>query len=272
MSLRRKAKHLAYIYGVLPNKRLGQNFLVDSHFLEHMCSYATLQPSDTVLEVGAGLGFLTGMLTQKSKSVIAVEVDARLVQVLKNELADVDNLELLAGDIFKVALPPFNKVVSNPPFSISSPLIFWLLGKSFECAVLTLQNEFAQRLDAPVDSEGYGRLAVFTYYHAAVELLEAVPKEAFYPSPEVDAAMVGLRPKDPHPFKVEDEGIFNDVVRTLFTQRNRKVRKALLPLLRKRGASGAEAQKSADLLPCHSKRVRELAPEDFGALANALLA
>jgi 16S rRNA (adenine1518-N6/adenine1519-N6)-dimethyltransferase len=272
MSLLRKAKHLTRIYGVLPKKRLGQNFLVDSRFLEHVCSYAQLQQSDSVLEVGPGLGFLTGLLAQRSKRVIAVEVDTRLVQVLENELANVNNLELLEGDILKATLPPFNKVVSNPPFSISSPLVFWLLGKFFERSVLTFQKEFAERLDAPVDSEPYGRLTVLTYYYAEVELLETVPKEAFYPPPEVDATIVRLKPKNPRAFIVNDEEHFNDVVRILFTQRNRKVRKAVLPLLGRRGARGLEAQKKADRLPCHNKRVRELAPEDFGALANELLA
>lgn len=269
MSLHRKAERLTRIYGVPPKKRLGQHFLADTRFLERMCSYADVQQSDVVLDVGAGLGFLTGILAQRSRRVIAVEVDAKLMQVLETELADVDNVELLEGDILKVTLPHFNKVISNPPFSISSPLAFWLLGKSFDCAVLTFQKEFAERLDAPADSEAYGHLTVFTYYYAEVELLEPVPKEAFYPAPEVDATIVRLRLRKPHPFMVKDEGLFNEVVRVLFTQRNRKVRKAILPLLR-RGRSKGEAQSSADRLPFHTRRVRELAPEDFGVLTNAL--
>jgi len=254
-------------YGIFPKKRLGQNFMVDEHFLELVCSYAAIEPSDIILEIGAGLGFLTRFLAQKSGRVIAFEVDGRLAEVLKRELADFSNIKLVEGDVLKAPTPPFSKVVSNPPFFISSPLLFWLLNKPFNYAVLTFQSEFARRLDAPIGSKNYGRLTVSTYYRAEAELLDLVPKEAFYPSPDVDAAIVRLKPKKP-PFKVKGEKAFEEVVRILFTQRKRKVRKAILPLLHKHGLKGTDAARKADQLPFHDKRVRELAPEDFGALAN----
>ncbi len=244
--------------------------MVDDHFLRLLRLYATVGQSDVVLEVGAGFGFLTRFLAQKSKRVVVVEVDTQLVKVLQSELDDFDNIDLIEGDFFKVVIPPFNKVVSNPPFSMSSPLLFWLLNKSFDCAVLTFQEEFARRLDAPIGSKDYSRLTVSTFYRAEVELLDLVPKEAFYPSPDVDAVIVRLKPKSSFPFKVEDEKVFDEVVRTLFTQRNRKVRNAVLPFLHKYGLRGKVAVEKADLLPFSNKRVRELAPEDFGALANEL--
>lgn len=195
-----------------------------------------------------------------------MEADARLVKVLQSELADLDNVELIEGDVLRATVPVFNKVVSNPPFSISSPLLFWLLDRSFNCAVLTFQKEFARRLDASVGSRDYSRLTVSTYYRADVELLDNVPKEAFHPPPEVDAVIVRLKLKESPPFEVNDEKVFDEVVRTLFTQRNRKVRKALLPLVQKYGLKDTVTA----LLPFQNKRVRELAPEDFGALANEL--
>lgn len=268
MNLYRRAKHLTRTYGVFPKKRLSQNFIVDEHFLGLMCSYGAVDRSDVVLEVGAGFGFLTRFLAQRAGRVAAVEADARLIKALQSELADFDNIELIEGDIFKVITPSFNKIISNPPFSISSPLLFWLLRKNFDCAVLTFQKEFAKRLDAPIGTKDYSRLTVCTDYHAEVELLNSVPKEAFYPSPEVDIAIVRLKPKDPLPFKVKDEKVFDEIVRTLFTQRNRKVRNAVLPLLHRYGLNDA----IADLLPFHNKRVRTLAPEDFGVLANELSA
>jgi 16S rRNA (adenine1518-N6/adenine1519-N6)-dimethyltransferase len=161
-------------------------------------------------------------------------------------------------------------MVSNPPFSISSPLLFWLLEKSFNRAVLTFQKEFARRLDAPIGSKDYSRLTVATYYRAEVELLDLVPKEAFYPKPDVDALIVQLMPVSSPPFKVDDETVFDDVLRSLFTRRNRKVRNAILPLLHTYGLKGKAAVDRADTLPFHEKRVRQLAPEDFGVLANAL--
>ncbi len=255
-------------YEAFPKTRLGQNFMVDDYFLENMVSCADVEQSDVVLEVGAGFGFLTCLLAGKSRKVVAVELDARLVKVLRRQLSGFRNVELIEGDILNASIPAFNKMVSNPPFSISSPLLFWLLNKSFDCAVLTFQREFARRLDAPIGSKDYSRLTVSTYYRAEVELLDAVPKEAFYPPPDVDAVIVRLKPKRLPPFKVRDEKVFGEVVRVLFSQRNRKVRKAVLPLLHKYEVRDTAAARKADALPFHNKRVRELAPEDFGVLAN----
>jgi len=272
MNLCQKAQHLMRAYRVLPKKRLGQNFMVDDHFLRLISSYAALTRSDIVLEVGAGLGFLTLLLAQKSKKVIAVEIDTCLTKILRTELVDLHNVELIEGDILDVVAPHYNKVVSNPPFSISSPLLFWVFtNKPFDLAVLTFQKEFARRLNAPVGSRDYSRLTVSTYYRADVELLDEVPKEAFWPPPDVDAAIVRLKPRKLPPFKLKDEKVFDEVVRTLFTQRNRKVRKAILPLLRKYGLDDKTASEKADHLPFHNRRVRGLAPEDFGALANELV-
>jgi len=257
-------------YGISPKKRLGQNFMVNNNILQIVSSYADVGRTDVVLEVGAGFGFLTRLLSQKARKVVAVEVDACFIEVLRNELTEFKNVEVIEGDIFKIALPSFNKIVSNPPFSISSPLLFWLLTKTFDCAVLTFQKEFANRLHAPIDSKGYSRLTVYMSYYADVELLEPVPKKAFYPPPDVDAIIVRLKLKRTRPFKVEDEKVFDEVVRTLFTQRNRKVRNAILPLLHRYGLKGTVAVRKADSMPFCNKRVRELAPEAIGAIANEL--
>ncbi len=119
-------------------------------------------------------------------------------------------------------------------------------------------------------TKDYGRLTVTTYYRAEAELLDYVPKEMFYPQPDVDSMVVRLRPRGP-PFHVEDEETFLELVRTLFTQRNKKVRNAIIPFLRKRGIKGGNAVELADSLVFHAKRVRELAPEDFGVLSNEIV-
>jgi len=272
MNLHQKAKYLIRVHRFFPKKHLGQNFVVNNEILQRMSLYAAVGRSDVVLEIGAGFGFLTRLLAQKSRKVIAVEADTRLVKVLRNELDGLDNIELIEGNILKVTIPPFNKMVSNPPFSISSPLLFWLLNRTFDCAVLTLQKEFARRLDAPIGSKSYGSLTVFTAYRGEVELLAPVPNEAFYPPPGVDVVIVTLKSRRVPLFKVKDEKVFDEVVRTLFTQRNRKVRNAVLPFLHERGLKGVTAVKRADFLPFNNNRVRELTPEDFGVLANELSA
>ncbi len=270
INLLRRAKHLFRLYGFFPKKRLGQNFTVDSDILQRLVSFASLTKDDVVLEVGAGFGFLTQLLSRECKKVIAVEVDPRFVNFLRKQLHSLRNVDLIEGDILKVSIPPFNKVVSAPPYFISSPLLFRLLERKFKWAVLILQKEFAERLAASVGSKDYGRLTVTIYYRADVELLDYVPRNMFYPPPDVDSMMVRLKPRAP-PFQVDDEETFFEVVRILFTQRNKKVRNALIPFLRKREMTRKEAVELADSIVYSAKRVRELAPEDFGILTNLLL-
>jgi len=270
MSLLQRARHLLRLYNFLPKKRLGQNFVVNTDLLQRMISYASITKDDVVLEVGAGLGFLTHLLSRECKKVIAVEVDPKLIKMLREQLYGLQNVDLIEGDILRLSVPSFNKVVSTPPYSISSPLLFWLLERKFDSAVLTFQKEFAERLVASVGSKEYGRITVTTYYRGEVELLDHVPRNMFYPPPDVDSMVVRLRPRKP-PFQVENEETFLELVQTLFTQRNKKVRNAILPFLHKRGIKGGDALGLADSLPFHDKRVRGLAPEDFGTMANEIV-
>jgi len=245
--------------------------VVDSSLLQKMISYASINQEDVVLEIGAGLGFLTQLLSKKCARVIAVEIDPKLTKILKERLQGLQNVDLIEGDLLKVSVPQFNKVVSTPPYSLSSPLLFWLLERRFDCAVMTFQREFAERLTAPVGSKDYARLTVNTYYRAEVELLDHVPRSMFYPQPDVDSIIVRLKPRREPPFYVEDKGVFFQLVQTLFTQRNKRVRNAILPFLRKRGMKRENAIRIADSLIFHDKRVRELAPEDFGALTDEVI-
>ncbi|MGD8505060.1 MAG: 16S rRNA (adenine(1518)-N(6)/adenine(1519)-N(6))-dimethyltransferase RsmA [Candidatus Bathyarchaeota archaeon] len=270
MSLLKKTRRLLNAHKISPRKRLGQSFMTDEGLLRLMVSHATVKKNDVVLEIGAGLGFLTKLLSEKCKQVIAVEVDPRLMEALRTELKDLENVNLVKGDVLKVPIPSFDKVVSNPPFYIASPILFWLLEKKFDCAILTFQKEFAERLVAPVGSREYGRLTVTTYYRADIELLDYVPNIMFYPQPDVDSYIVRLEPKPP-PFIVQDKQAFFELVQTMFTQRNKKARNAITPFLLKYGAAKGKVTEVADSLPYSSKRVRELAPEDFGALVNEIL-
>ena len=270
MSLLQRTKRLLHLYRFSPKKRFGQNFVVDADLLQRLIGYGSIAQDDVVLEVGAGLGFLTRFLSSECKKVVAVEVDHELMKLLGEQLHDLHNVDLIEGDILKVSVPQFNKVISTPPYSISSLLLFWLLKLEFDCAVLTFQKEFAERLVASVGSRSYGRLTVTTYYRAETELLEYVPREMFYPPPDVDSVVVRLRPRA-SPFKVEDEGAFLELVRTLFTQRNKKVRNSIIPFLHKRGLKERRAVEVAESLVFHEKRARKLAPEDFGALSNEII-
>jgi 16S rRNA (adenine1518-N6/adenine1519-N6)-dimethyltransferase len=225
-----------------------------------------------VLDIGAGLGFLTRFMADKCKGVIAVEADTELTTILRRQLSHFLNVKVIEGNILQVNIPQFNKIVSIPPYNISSRLLLWILNLRFDSAVLVFQREFANRLAASVGNRNYGSLTVLTYFHAEVELLDDVPKSMFYPPPKVDSVITRLTPRGSRPIKVKNEAAFKKIVQMLFTQRNKKVRTAVLPYLNHvRILSKEEACKVAGTLPFRDKRVRDLAPEDFGALADVLI-
>jgi len=156
MDLLQETKRLLRLYRISPKKRLGQNFAIDSTLLREMISYASVGKEDVVLEIGAGLGFLTRFLSQRCKGIIAVEVDPNLIRVLRKQLDNLPNVDLIEGDILKVQVPPFNKVVSTPPYSISSPLLFWLLERRLARPVLPFKEYFRRGLSRPMGCKALG--------------------------------------------------------------------------------------------------------------------
>jgi 16S rRNA (adenine1518-N6/adenine1519-N6)-dimethyltransferase len=265
-----ETKRLLRTFRIVPNRLLGQNFMVEPSVFERLSDYVALGKADVVLDAGAGFGFLTRFLANKCKAVIAVEKDPQIAEVLREQLKGLANVTVIVGDVLKAALPEFNKVVAIPPYYLSSRLVMWLLERKVECAALILQREFADRLVAGVGSEDYGWLTVVTCHGAEVELLDAVPKAMFYPQPEVDSVIVRLKPWETAPFEVKDEAFFRRMVRWLFTQRNKKLSNALVPFIKSTfEVSKEEAEKRVCIVPFGERRVRELSPKEFGVLANA---
>jgi len=231
-----------------------------------------VEEGDVVLDVGAGFGFLTRYLAAKCKGVLAVESDVRLVRCLRERMCGLSNVRIIVGDALRVQIPEFDKVVSVPPYHISSRLLSWLFGRSFDCAVLVLQKEFGGRLVASVGSDGYGWLSVLGFYYVDVELLDDVPRWMFYPQPEVDSVVVRLRRKRVPPFRLKDEVLFKRVVQALFRERNRKVRNAFFVFVKGLGFVGdGKVRGLVGCVPFGDRRVRDLAPEDFGVLVDVLL-
>ncbi|MEO2152582.1 MAG: 16S ribosomal RNA methyltransferase A, partial [Thermococcus sp.] len=136
---------LIYKYNLRPNRDLGQNFLIVPDIIERNVERAELSERDVVLEIGPGLGVLTRELAKMAGKVYAIEKDRRIIEILRKEYAW-PNVELIEGDAVKVEWPGFNKMVSNLPYQISSPVTFKLLKHDFERAVLIYQLEFAERM------------------------------------------------------------------------------------------------------------------------------
>jgi len=266
------ARSLLRTYKIRPSSLFGQNFMIDPSTLSIMGDYASLGSEDVVLDIGAGLGFLTRFLAGTCKRVLAVEMDDRLVRVLAERLKDLSNVTVISGNILRAQIPHFDKAVSIPPYQISSSLVPWLLQRQFASSVLVFQEEFAKRLIAPVGSGDYGWLTVFTYYRAECELLDRLPNHMFYPRPGVNSVIVRLRPKRSIPFRVKDDRLFIRFLQAVFTHRNRKVRNAVQPFIRGTLVESEEQTRIISRrMPFCEERVRQLVPEDFGVLANVLL-
>jgi len=266
-----ETKQLLQKEHITPNKLMGQNFIIEPSLYPKLCSYAAVSKADVVLDAGAGFGWLTCFLAGKSKAVVAVEKDKKIAAVLREKTNLLCNVTVIEGDFLKVALPEFNKVIAAPPYYLSSQIIAWLLERKVDCAVLILQKEFADRLVAQVGTEEYGWLTVVTNQTAEVELLEQVSKGLFYPQPEVDSVIVSLKPWLNKPFEIKDPAKFVRLVKWLFTQRNKKLAKAISPFIRSNlKLTKQEADELSLSLPFGDRRVRELQPKDFGAIGNAL--
>jgi len=237
-------------------RSLGQYFLIDDGVATRMVEYADVESSDVVLEIGAGVGSLTEKLERKAKKVYAVEKDEELCEVLKERYDNKSRTEVLEGDIMKLELPKFDKVVASIPFSLSSPITYKLLlhNAGFGVAVLLYQKEFAQKMSAIPGSKLYGRLSVITQALADIEILELVHRDAFYPSPPVTAAIVRLREK-----VVENKEKFFELVTAAFGQR----RKKMSSIFKTRFLGGLALVEL-------EKRPEELSPEEFVKIAKSV--
>jgi 16S rRNA (adenine1518-N6/adenine1519-N6)-dimethyltransferase len=207
---------------VSPNKRLGQHFMVDGELLRRLVDYAYISNEDVVLEIGAGVGLLTKLLSEKARIVYAVELDRKLVNYLRTRFPDWSNVKIIEGDFLKIEIKGFNKVVSNPPYTISTPMILKLIKEKPDTIVLTLQEEFARKLYAKPGDSSYGRLTVLTALNYDVEVMERIPREAFYPKSKVKSVVVRLKRKahtlDPMMFEAVKK-----IVTEAFTLRNKKL-------------------------------------------------
>lgn len=208
------------------NKRKGQNYLIDSNILHKIVDYADLSKNDTVLEIGAGIGTLTIPLAENAGKVIAIEQDRKIASILEKRLSElgISNVEILPEDATKIDFSPFNKVVSNLPYKISSPITFKLIKYDFDFAILMYQLEFAQRMVAKPGESNYSRLSLMLHFCADIEMLFEVSKHAFFPNPKISSAVIKLIPDK----KAEIDEFFTKTSRALFQHKKKKVRNALL--------------------------------------------
>lgn len=256
-----------------PKKSLGQNFLMDEGVLTNVTAAAHLISSDTVLEIGPGLGSLTRHLASAAQRVVAVELDQTFLPVLDQVLQPYPNVEVLHGDILqtrisKLQLPTAYKVVANIPYYITSAVIRHLLEAEVRpgLMVLTVQKEVAERICAqPGDMS---LLAVSVQFYAKPRIVARIPAGAFYPQPDVDSAVVRLDVLAEPAFPVASDDHFFRVVRAGFSQKRKQLRNSLSGGLRLAAATVDERLTHVGIDP--KRRAETLTLEEWGALAEIL--
>lgn len=254
--------------GKRPTKRLGQNFMLNDNVLREMVRHADVRPGDRVLEIGPGIGNLTDELVRAGAEVVAVEMDDAFVRFIGRRFGD--RVRVVHADAVKAFLPAFDKVVSNLPYQISSPITFKLLDAGFKVAVLMVQKEFADRMVAKAGTADYGRLSVGVYVRAQCEIVMGIPRHFFWPQPKVDSCVVRLVPRPP-PFEVQDADAFRRVTQAVFSHRRKMISNSLV-----RDPAVSDMVQGIDSealrsLPYADRRPEELTPEQIGELTDALV-
>jgi len=265
-------------YDIKPRKKLGQSFLLDQNIIQKTAAVADIGKEDIVVEIGAGIGVLTERLAQISRKIIAVELDEKLVEILKEKLARYDNAEVCSGDILKFDFNSISntykcklKVIGNVPYNISSPLIFHLLDsrEAISGFILMLQKEVVERLAAVPGKKSYGVPSVLLQMFASVEKMFDVPASCFYPRPKVESAVIrGIFLSNPL-VKLSNTVFFTQLVKAAFAQR----RKMLVNNLKNsRLLSEIDEKKIKEILDNAGidgrRRGETLTVEEFGNLSN----
>ncbi|PWR76125.1 16S rRNA (adenine(1518)-N(6)/adenine(1519)-N(6))-dimethyltransferase RsmA [Methanospirillum stamsii] len=250
-----------------------QHFLTDPRIVARIADILDIS-GRRVLEIGPGEGILTKALLDRGATVISVELDRRLIDLLTSRFSDKlasGELTIIPGDAVKVPLPPFDIVMANLPYSISSPITFRLLEIGFESAILMYQKEFADRMMAPPGSRECGRLSIMLQTYARANRCFDLPPGAFSPPPAVHSTVMWIEPREPL-FPITDKKMYEEIVRELFSRRRKTVRSTLHALSGKFGKKQMEDLIETLDTEILSSRPEALYLEDFATISNRISA
>ncbi len=279
-----RTKEIINKHGFSFKKSLGQNFLIDSNILNKIVDAADLNEQRGALEIGPGIGALTERLARQAHNVTAVEIDQRLLPILRDSLGDYDNVRVRHGDVLKVDLQELFRedfanvdkvsVVANLPYYVTTPILMKLLEEKLplDNIVVMIQKEVAQRMAAAPGGKDYGSLSIAVQYYCIPELVCIVPKTVFIPQPNVESAVIRLKLREEPPVHVQDEQHFFELMQACFVQR----RKTIANNLKTRYFSGSDREQLEQLLAEAgiepSRRGETLSIEEYGRLSDVFLA
>jgi 16S rRNA (adenine1518-N6/adenine1519-N6)-dimethyltransferase len=278
MLAKSEIKRLEKKYGFSPQRKLGQNFLIDSNIRNKLLNHIDVTKEDIVLEIGSGLGQLTFELAKITKKVIAIEFDKKLFSILSRFAEGFSNVVLVHEDFLKFNLRKFIpknkkiKVISNLPYYISTPVILKLFAHSeyIISAILTLQKEVADKFVAEPRSKEYGSLTLFAEFHSEIKKLFNISKNCFYPAPKVASTVIFLKIRENAPVEVADKNDLFELIRAGFSVRRKTLVNAMLNQ-RYQGLSKAQAEKvlRAAGIPLDA-RAETLSLPDFARISNSI--
>ncbi|MEG0765008.1 MAG: 16S rRNA (adenine(1518)-N(6)/adenine(1519)-N(6))-dimethyltransferase RsmA [Pseudoflavonifractor sp.] len=273
-------KDLLGRHGFRFSKSMGQNFLIEGWVPHDIAASSGADRSCGVLEIGPGIGPLTAELAQLAGKVVAVELDRSLLPVLKETLADHENVEIVPGDVLKLDIPGliadklngFTPIAcANLPYNITSPLLAALIDADcFASITVMIQREVALRICAAPGTADYGAFSVYCQYHTDPQILFDVSPDCFLPAPKVTSSVLHMVPRSAPPAEVADKKLFFQVVKASFAQRRKTLLNGLTSAFGSSFTKEALGQIIADCgLPADIRGERLGIPE-FAALAAEL--
>ena len=279
LSSHRATKEVVNKHNFKFSKSLGQNFLIDDNVIDRILEGARLSETDRIIEVGPGIGTLTREMGKVAENVVAIEIDKTLIPILKETLADLDNVEVVNEDILKVDVQGLIneklnggpvKLVANLPYYITTPIVMKFLEEDIPVTdiVVMVQKEVADRMNAQPSTKDYGALSVAVQYYCDTEIVAKAPRHMFVPQPNVDSIVIGLHVRDEKKYVVDNEEIFFKTVKASFGQR----RKTLLNSLGGLGFLSKdqirEALQAANI--DEKRRGETLSIDEFANLSNEI--
>ena len=279
LSSHRATKEVVNKHNFKFSKSLGQNFLIDDNVIDRILEGARLSETDRIIEVGPGIGTLTREMGKVAENVVAIEIDKTLIPILKETLADLDNVEVVNEDILKVDVQGLIneklnggpvKLVANLPYYITTPIVMKFLEEDIPVTdiVVMVQKEVADRMNAKPSTKDYGALSVAVQYYCDTEIVAKAPRHMFVPQPNVDSIVIGLHVRNEKKYVVDNEDIFFKTVKASFGQR----RKTLLNSLGGLGFLSKdqirEALQAANI--DEKRRGETLSIDEFANLSNEI--
>ena len=267
-------------HGIRPLKRLGQSFLEDINVINKIISISNIQEDDTVVEIGAGAGIMTELIAEKVRKVIALEIDPRMVGILRERLAGYNQVDVIKGDVLKYDFTSVGhellsrkiKVIGNIPYNISSQILFHLLAyrQHISSMILMFQKELADRLIASPGTKEYGIPTVLVSMYTECFREMVIPRSCFYPEPKVTSTVMKIIIREKPLMDLNDHDFFVKIVKIAFSKR----RKTLLNNLRSSPLLGYSEREVVSALKKSGidgvRRGETLTAEELGKLSNAL--